>query len=59
MNTMRSKKAETRKERALWTSLSDRQSAQIQGGKKIDLVYICTEKGCVVWNRYDMLTPGL
>lgn len=57
---MISKKTEITKEKALWTSLSDRESAQLQGGRqKIDLVYICTEKGCVVWNRYDMLPPGL
>jgi hypothetical protein len=43
-----------------WNSISDRESAELQGGRqKIDLVYICTEKGCVVWNRYDMLPPGL
>jgi hypothetical protein len=43
-----------------WTLMSDRESAELQGGRqKIDLVYICTEKGCVVWNRYDMLPPGL
>lgn len=59
MNLISPNRSQAINNNVLLTPLSDQQSTKIYGGRKIDLRTVCTEKGCTIWNSYDMLPPGL
>ncbi len=60
MNLMSLDRLKIINDNVLLTPLNDHQISKFYGGhKKIDLRTVCTERGCTIWNSYDMLPPGL
>lgn len=60
MNAKFAQKPRSLTHQSLWMPINSSQSAEIAGGhQKIDLRVVCGEGGCVIWNMYDMLPPGL